>query len=122
MVSLSAPGKKRICRNIHQLVAEAFIGPRPDGMVVCHGAAGPLDNSAANLSYGTQAQNMADKRRDGTEQVGETHPRAKLSNEQVVEIRARAASTPLRQLAREFCVSQRTIQLIVRRKNWTHLA
>lgn len=37
---------------VHDLVAAAFLGPCPKGMVVCHGPGGPLDNSAENLFYG----------------------------------------------------------------------
>jgi hypothetical protein len=52
--------------NVHALVAEAFIGPRPKGMEVCHGIKGQLVNSLDNLRYGTPSENHMDMRRDGT--------------------------------------------------------
>lgn len=54
-------------RLVHQLVTAAFLGPRPDGLITLHGPGGQLDNSVANLSYGTHGQNIRDKRRDGTD-------------------------------------------------------
>ncbi len=53
-------------KHIHQLVAEAWIGPCPKGKEVCHGKKGILDNSLSNLSYGTKSENGLDRRRDGT--------------------------------------------------------
>lgn len=52
--------------NVHKLVAEAFLGRRPEGHEVRHGPAGLGDNSVDNLSYGTRQQNALDQRRDGT--------------------------------------------------------
>jgi hypothetical protein len=106
---------------VHVLVAAAFLGPRPKGVVVRHGPGGHLDNSIANLSYGTQQENIYDKHRDGTRQLGERCGRAKLTSSQVMKIRTLASSVPLRSLARQFQVSQRTIQWIVRRRTWAHL-
>jgi hypothetical protein len=50
----------------HQAVLEAFVGPCPPGMQALHGPAGDSDNSPGNLRWGTCAENMADKNRDGT--------------------------------------------------------
>lgn len=56
------PGKTR---EIHALVAEAFLGPRPTGLFVCHRNDVPDDNRLSNLYYGTQSENMYDKVRNG---------------------------------------------------------
>ncbi len=64
-VRLSAEGVKRT-EWVHQLAALAWIGPRPDGQEVRHGAKGITDNSIGNICYGTRSQNHLDKRRDGT--------------------------------------------------------
>lgn len=37
---------------VHELVAAAFLGPCPEGMVVCHRNGNKLDNSVSNLCYG----------------------------------------------------------------------
>lgn len=72
-VSLYWDGKPTI-RLIHQLVMEAFVGPAPDGMEVCHGPNGKADNSLANLRYDTKSNNQHDKKRDGTDHnVNKTH-------------------------------------------------
>lgn len=52
-------------RMVHHLVAEAFIGPRPDGHVIRHKNDDRTDNRARNLCYGTQSENMADAVRNG---------------------------------------------------------
>ena len=53
-------------RYVHHLVAEAFIGPRPDGLLVCHENGDRHSNRASNLYYGTHAENHADARRHNT--------------------------------------------------------
>lgn len=60
-------------RYVHRLVAEAFIGPCPEGMQVRHLNGDHRDNRAENLCYGTPAENAADKVRHGTAQVPMTH-------------------------------------------------
>lgn len=56
-------------RYVHHLIAEAFIGPRPQGQVVRHLDGNPLNNSAGNLGYGTYGDNERDKIRHGTHQM-----------------------------------------------------
>ena len=51
---------------VHQLVARAFFGPRPEGHEVCHGPKGSFDNSTTNLRYGSSKDNGQDMIRDGT--------------------------------------------------------
>lgn len=53
-------------RYVHHLVAEAFIGPRPDGLDVCHNNGDMLDNRAENLRYDTVGGNMRDAIAQGT--------------------------------------------------------
>lgn len=50
----------RICRLVHSIVAEAFIGPRPAGEVVRHLNDIKTDNRVANLTYGTHSENQID--------------------------------------------------------------
>ena len=111
--TLFSPRQKR---SVHSLVAEAFLGPRPDGMVVRHGPNGPLDNSVENLSYGTQRQNIHDKSRDGTWQIADTAAHRILTSDQVKVIYQSAEESPV--LAEHYGVHQTTIRKIWRRKNW----
>jgi Bacterial regulatory proteins, gntR family/HNH endonuclease len=115
MVGVSRHGVQRTFP-VHILVARAFLGPPPAGMVVCHGPGRMLDNRLVNLSYGTQGKNCgADKRRDGTIS-------AKLTEDAVREIRARVAAGESRSsLARSFSVSIGAIALSVKGGTWRHV-
>lgn len=54
-----AGGKRRL-RSVHQLVAEAFVGPRPNGIDVRHLNGVKTDCRAANLAFGSRSRNMLD--------------------------------------------------------------
>ena len=58
-VNLSRDGISHVL-NVHQLVMEAFVGPRPDDMEVCHINGNPEDNRLENLRYDTHSANMQD--------------------------------------------------------------
>lgn len=47
---------------VHTLVAEAFIGERPQGMEVCHGDNDPSNNHVDNLRWDTRSNNVLDLR------------------------------------------------------------
>lgn len=51
---------RRQRRPVHQLVAEAFIGPRAKGVDVRHLNGIKTDCRAVNLAYGSRSQNMLD--------------------------------------------------------------
>lgn len=122
-VRLSRDGKKTTY-NIHKLVAEAFLGPRPEGMEVRHGPAGSLDNHVGNLCYGTHIENMADTRRDGTSQVGERHWQAKLTENAVTDIRRRYAlgTETYKSLGDEYGVGNTAIRAVIKGWTWGHVA
>lgn len=114
---------KHTKRGVHVLVMAAFIGPRPPGMQIRHGPNGKLDNSLANLSYGTQSENQQDRRRDGTHIEGERSSGARLTEAIVRECRERYArgDASMRGLAREFQVSYNTMGQALRRTRWKHV-
>lgn len=63
-VMASKHGKtKRIW--VHRAVLEAFVSPRPRGMVTMHLNNDPADNHVENLKWGTQAENIRQSVRDG---------------------------------------------------------
>jgi hypothetical protein len=112
----------RTQRMVHHLVLEAFVGPRPLGMVCCHGPGGPADNRVGNLCWGTQSKNIGeDMRRDGTALAGERNGRARLTESQVRAIRARwrEGGVKQRELAREFGIGKSQIHNITSGANWT---
>ncbi len=58
---------RRKTRVVHQLVMEAFVGPLPQGLVVCHMNGVKSDNRATNLRYDTVAENNRDLSRHGVQ-------------------------------------------------------
>jgi hypothetical protein len=67
-----------------------------------------------HLEPGTQSENELDKHRDGT------MVQAKLTAEQVLEIRKRSNERHC-DLAREFSVERGTVSNIINRKRWSHI-
>lgn len=116
-------GRKREY-SLHALVALAFHGPRPPGMDVCHNNGDRFDNRAVNLRYATRGENV----RDGIEHAkgvsrnhGERHWLAKLTSEQVAEIRRRrSAGETATRLAAEFGVSLSHVSGLINGRSRTH--
>lgn len=50
---------------VHTAVALTFIGPRPQGMDVCHNDGNPENNRVENLRYDTRTENIFDVYRIG---------------------------------------------------------
>lgn len=125
MVSLYTEGE-RGPRWIHRLVLEAFIGPCPEGTECCHNDGNPANNALSNLRWDTPKSNAADSLRHGTHSSlgfrGADHPRSKLSEQDVLEIRVAVASGKRqRDIAIQCGVHQKTISKIARRRSWQHL-
>lgn len=103
-------------------------GEVPLGRQVLHHCDNRACVNPAHLYIGTNADNIRDKVERGRsrfphpERQGELHPMAKLSSEQVEEIRNRStgARGEGRRFAREYGVSPSLISLIVNRKLWAH--
>ena len=111
IVSLS-DGPRRKKRAVHRLVAEAFLGPCPEGMEVRHGPGGKADNKPGNLRYGTHIANVEDR-------VGEGTGLIKLNRIKAAEIRRRVkAGEPRMTLAIEFDISLATVWQIMNGQRW----
>lgn len=81
-------GKRRVAR-VHVLVCEAFHGPRPDGLQVCHEDDMPTNNRADNLRWDTGSANQQDMIRAGRHwQKSKTHcPRDHPYDEENTRVR-----------------------------------
>lgn len=81
-------GKERAF-SVNWLVCEAFHGRAPTPThQAAHGDNDKSNNVPENLRWATPKENAADRLAHGTRLFGENHGRAKLTNEQVEEIRA----------------------------------
>lgn len=106
----------------HRFVWARAHGPIPDGVLICHTCDIPNCVELAHLFEGTDAINAADKVAKGRSTRGEKSGTAKLTEEQVGEIRSRYASgeESMRQLAFDFGVACSSISRIVNWQKWTH--
>lgn len=150
-VSVTIAGKNRT-RYVHDLVAFAFLGPRPLGAEVNHRKAPKTNNAASNLEYLTHAENVAHAHATGLiparpkrprpvgpglpkgehhwtarhpQRVlrGEQLPGSKLTAEQVALIRTRAAGGARQcDLAAEYGVSRAQVCRIVNGARWREAA
>ncbi len=113
--TVTKKGPRKVCC----LIAEAFHGPRPIGAVVRHLNGKSDDDSATNLLWGTQKENVADAKKHGTITRGERIGNSKLTAETVLKIRNSQA--PVAALAAQFEVHVATVYKIIRGKLWAHV-
>ena len=72
-VGLCKNGKKKTFR-VHNLVLEAFVGPKPEGMETRHLDGNRKNNHISNLKYGTPSENTQDTVKHGMHpQASKTH-------------------------------------------------
>lgn len=120
---LSTDGKRHRVY-IHQALADAFIGPKPTPRhEVRHLNDNRLDNRLANLAWGTRAENSADMVRNGRSRPGVRNAQARLTEDQVRDIRRRwALRERQRDIAATHGVSQRAVLFILKGQTWKHVA
>jgi hypothetical protein len=97
-------------------------GPIPLGHFVCHHCDNPRCIRTLHLFLGTPADNTRDMDNKGRRRMphGEEHGRAKLSADQVREIRARKGQATIVALGKEFGVTFGQISRIQLGKAWRH--
>ncbi len=114
---------KNVSIYVHDAVAVAFIGPKPEGAHVNHKDGNKTNNRADNLEYTTRAGNMAHAAEAGLMVRGQDHPRAKLTDERVRSLRAdRTAGLSFSRLAKKYGVSIATAFHAANGTNWKHIA
>ena len=112
-LSLNGVDKKA---HVHRLVAEAFIGLRPDGYEVNHRNGNKTDNRPSNLQYVTPSENI----RHSIDVLG--NGPAKLSDDQVLQIRRLLKTgVTMKEIGHIFGVTSSTIRAISIGKTWRHV-
>ena len=105
-------------RTVHSLVAEAFIGPRPDGCVIRHRDGDPSNNRLDNLVYGTQSDNLRDcyLSYDGVAGSGKLH----ANDVQEIRRRLKTGESQI-SIAEAFGVSRSAINHIHKGRTYKYL-
>jgi len=106
---------------IHQAVLTVFFRPPFQWEETRHLDGDPHNNKLNNLVWGTRLENVSDKQVHGTQTFGETHPPAKLTESDVLEIRKRVGNETIRSLAKEYGVSHTAIRRAGNGTTWSHL-
>lgn len=141
------PNKGKTLRNIHHLVAEAFIGSRPNGMVVNHIDFDRTNNHIDNLEYVTVKENIRHSQERRTKALrespnlvhykgddhwtrrtperlarGEKQGSAKMTEAQVADLkeRYRKGMTPMEAI-RELGISHNIAYRIKQGRSWVHV-
>lgn len=110
----------------HRVAFQAATGIDPADKLVCHSCDNPPCCNPAHLFLGTATENVHDMLAKGRANPprGENHHGAKLTEEEVREIRRRrAAGEKLIDLAKEFGVADSRLSVLVNHpeRNWSHV-
>lgn len=125
------PGIHKSVR-VHSLVAEAFLGARPNGMVVNHKDGNKENNSLENLEYVTPSENNIHALKSGLRHPakmslfshrGEAHHSSKITENTVREIWAirKEFGYGCRKIAKMLNVSVGAVNGVLYKKNWSHI-
>lgn len=116
-------GARQKTRAVHKLVAEAFIGPSPDGMEVNHIDTDRTNNRRTNLEYVTPQGNSAHMAAMGHSTRGERAAHTHLTERDIRCIRAlRRDHVPLDAVAFTFKISKQAVCDIAKGRTWKHVA
>jgi len=109
----------KVTLSAHRFAWELEKGPIPEGLIVLHQCDNKPCVNTDHLRIGTTQDNSDDCRERGQLPAGERNGGAKLSAEDVREIRRRAANGSTHSaLAREYGVHKTTITRAVSRRHW----
>jgi hypothetical protein len=108
-------------RRAHRVAWEFTYGPIPKGKIVMHICDNPKCVNPNHLRIGTNRENSTDAIKKGRIPKGQRHPLAKLTADNVLEIRNRVATGISKgELAEHYGVAKGTIQDVITR-SWQHI-
>lgn len=121
-LNLFVAGRRRTF-GAHQLICWAFHGRCPEGMECCHKDGVPFHNTPDNLRWGTPKENAQDQILHGVKPRGERNPFAKLTEQDVRDMRAayESGGTTVAALARKYKVCHATADDAIARRKWRHV-
>ena len=108
-------------RSVHRIVCEDVNGPSPSEDHEAAHTCGMGHNgcvSPSHLVWKTRVENQADRISHGTDIRGEKNVRAKLTMDNVLDIRANELDLSKRELAIKYGVSQRCIYSVLVGSTW----
>ena len=107
----------------HRFAYALAYGPIPKGLHVLHTCDIPLCVNSQHLFLGTHLENMRDRNNKGRTARGERIASAKLTQKQVLQIRALAKKRTLTygEIGQRFHTSRDNVSAIVRRRAWKHI-
>jgi hypothetical protein len=109
---------------MHRLVAQAYL-PNPENLATVNHKDGVKTNNAVeNLEWMSHTQNVLHSFVIGIQSnTGSKHPQAKLTEEQVREIRATYASRDCKrkEFAQRYNIAEGTLKGVIRGNCWTHV-
>ena len=107
----------------HRIVWKHSHGEIPKGMMVCHHCDNRVCAEISHLFLGTAKANAADMIAKGRSLKGERQSQAKLTEDQVCEIREKwEGGRSQASIGREYRVTGPTIRAVVYRQTWKHVA
>ena len=121
---INKDGKKMLSHRVSYEIHHPLTQPIQDiKMCVMHSCDNPKCVNPAHLSLGTHQDNMTDKVEKGRHPIGEQIHQAKLTEQQVIEIRNRYTGKrgQHQQIATEYGLDRSTISKIITRKTWANL-
>lgn len=108
--------------NASRLAVILIVGEIPAGALVLHRCDNPQCVNPDHLYLGDGAQNAADRVSRGRSLKGAASPKAKLTNDDVREIRQRRQAGELyAAIAADFAITPENAAQICRRETWRHI-
>lgn len=112
--------KRKGNKRAHRVMYEYYVGPIPEGLILRHKCNNPSCVNPYHLTLGTQKDNVQDAVQLNRHCHKETHGCAKLTQEQVDQIREYGKSpfNSHREIAKHFGISKTNVSKILANQLW----